>query len=288
MSATRFIVAATPRSSARRLARTVGSSAITITSSKKRSTVGLAVASALQRRGEVAVGDAGLDQRAELVNAACRSCSAPSASARAVDGAAGLARGLAQDVDDALVGGGERQRPPAAPRTRAPPPGDRAGRRSARDWNRRPRRPGSPCSRGRAGSRAGVRRRTRARLRAGARPGPARQARRTRRRPAPAATALRLRSIRMRITPSAARRRPNGSLSPVGAWPIPNMPTSVSSLSASATDCATRALRQMRRRRSAASSARRSRRRLRPLRRRAARSSGPSCLAAREIRRPCR
>ena len=46
MSATRFIVAATPRSSARRLARIAGSSAITITSSKYRSTAGLAVASA--------------------------------------------------------------------------------------------------------------------------------------------------------------------------------------------------------------------------------------------------
>ena len=34
MSATRFIVSATPRSSARRLARMAGSSAITITSSK--------------------------------------------------------------------------------------------------------------------------------------------------------------------------------------------------------------------------------------------------------------
>ena len=43
------------------------------------------------------------------------------------------------------------------------------------------------------------------------------------------------RSISMRITPSAWRRSANGSLSPVGSWPMPNMPTSVSSLSASAT-----------------------------------------------------
>ena len=49
MSATRFIVAATPRRSASRLARTSGSSAMTITPSKKRSTAGLAAASALER-----------------------------------------------------------------------------------------------------------------------------------------------------------------------------------------------------------------------------------------------
>src|SRR4029453_2877947 len=44
MSATRFIVRAMPRSSARRFARIAGSSAMTRTSSKKRSTAGLAVA----------------------------------------------------------------------------------------------------------------------------------------------------------------------------------------------------------------------------------------------------
>ena len=41
--------------------------------------------------------------------------------------------------------------------------------------------------------------------------------------------------ISMRITPSAWRRSANGSRSPVGRLPMPNMPTSVSSLSASAT-----------------------------------------------------
>ena len=46
MSATRFIVSATPFSSASRFARTAGSSAITMTSSKQRSTTGFAVASA--------------------------------------------------------------------------------------------------------------------------------------------------------------------------------------------------------------------------------------------------
>jgi len=39
----------------------------------------------------------------------------------------------------------------------------------------------------------------------------------------------------MRSAPSAARRRPKGSLSPVGCWPTPQIPTRVSSLSASAT-----------------------------------------------------
>ena len=45
ISATRFIVAATLRNKARRLARTVASSAMTITASKKRSTTGLTAAS---------------------------------------------------------------------------------------------------------------------------------------------------------------------------------------------------------------------------------------------------
>ena len=48
----------------------------------------------------------------------------------------------------------------------------------------------------------------------------------------------------MRITPSAWRRSANGSLSPVGSWPMPNRPTSVSSLSASATTSADRVARQ--------------------------------------------
>src|ERR1051326_5197302 len=39
----------------------------------------------------------------------------------------------------------------------------------------------------------------------------------------------------MRITPTAARRKPNGSLSPVGICPMPKRPLKVSSLSASAT-----------------------------------------------------
>ncbi|MNN45165.1 hypothetical protein D3C81_1594850 [compost metagenome] len=43
------------------------------------------------------------------------------------------------------------------------------------------------------------------------------------------------RSISMRRMPSAWRRSANGSLSPVGWRPMPQMPTSVSSLSASAT-----------------------------------------------------
>ena len=42
-------------------------------------------------------------------------------------------------------------------------------------------------------------------------------------------------SMRMRSTPMAARRRPNGSLVPLGFWPMAKMPASVSSLSASAT-----------------------------------------------------
>ena len=46
MSATRFIVAATRLSNASRFARNASSSAITITSSKKRSTAGFADASA--------------------------------------------------------------------------------------------------------------------------------------------------------------------------------------------------------------------------------------------------
>ena len=41
-------------------------------------------------------------------------------------------------------------------------------------------------------------------------------------------------SISIRITPNAWRRRANGSLSPVGCCPMPNMPASTSSLSASA------------------------------------------------------
>jgi hypothetical protein len=48
----------------------------------------------------------------------------------------------------------------------------------------------------------------------------------------------------MRITPSAWRRSANGSLSPVGSWPMPNRPASVSSLSASATTSAGVAARQ--------------------------------------------
>jgi hypothetical protein len=39
----------------------------------------------------------------------------------------------------------------------------------------------------------------------------------------------------MRSAPMAARRRPKGSLVPVGFWPMAKMPASVSSLSASAT-----------------------------------------------------
>ena len=46
-------------------------------------------------------------------------------------------------------------------------------------------------------------------------------------------------SITIRNTPSAARRRPNGSFSPVGSLPMPNIPASASSLSASETACAT-------------------------------------------------
>jgi hypothetical protein len=42
-------------------------------------------------------------------------------------------------------------------------------------------------------------------------------------------------SISMRSTPSAWRRSANGSLSPVGCRPMAQMPTRVSSLSASAT-----------------------------------------------------
>ena len=42
------------------------------------------------------------------------------------------------------------------------------------------------------------------------------------------------RSRIVRSTPSAARRRPNGSRVPLGFWPIAKMPASVSSLSASA------------------------------------------------------
>ncbi|MCY1242377.1 hypothetical protein D9M72_553350 [compost metagenome] len=42
-------------------------------------------------------------------------------------------------------------------------------------------------------------------------------------------------SISMRRMPSAWRRSANGSFSPVGCRPMPQMPTSVSSLSASAT-----------------------------------------------------
>ena len=96
------------------------------------------------------------------------------------------------------------------------------------------------------------------------------------------------RSISMRITPSAWRRSANGSLSPVGSWPMPNRPTSVSSLSASATTTPTAIARQR-----VAGEARlvvvldrdaRPRR----ARRRGARSSRPSRPAARGTRRPCR
>ena len=45
-------------------------------------------------------------------------------------------------------------------------------------------------------------------------------------------------SIRMRTTPCAARRSANGSREPVGIMPTPKQPRSVSSLSASATICA--------------------------------------------------
>ena len=42
-------------------------------------------------------------------------------------------------------------------------------------------------------------------------------------------------SIIIRIKPIAARRNANGSLSPLGAWLIPKIPTKVSILSAIAT-----------------------------------------------------
>ena len=71
------------------------------------------------------------------------------------------------------------------------------------------------------------------------------------------------------------RRSANGSLSPVGSWPMPNRPASVSSLSASATTRPDLRCAAARRRRSAACSGPRWRRRcLRPGRR-GARSSRP-------------
>ncbi|MOA20342.1 hypothetical protein D3C78_1407820 [compost metagenome] len=49
-------------------------------------------------------------------------------------------------------------------------------------------------------------------------------------------------SIRIRNTPSAARRSAYGSLLPVGSMPIPKIPTRVSSLSAMATAAPVRVL----------------------------------------------
>ena len=101
--------AATPRNSASRLARTSGrrpSPSRRRRSGRRRA---WRSASALQRAGVIAASRSARRRPASSVSNAChRSCSAPSASRLAVDSARGLALRLAQDVDDALVGGGER------------------------------------------------------------------------------------------------------------------------------------------------------------------------------------
>ena len=94
-------------------------------------------------------------------------------------------------------------------------------------------------------------------------------------------------SIRMRSTPSAARRSPNGSFAPVGFWPIAKMPTRVSSLSATASarpaPVAGRASPAKRGRYCSASAVGDL-----GVRRRRARSSGPSRPAVPGIPRPWR
>ena len=90
MSATRFIVGATPRSSASRFARIAGSSAITITSSKKRSTAGLAVASALSAPVKSPVAQRSSTTRLELLERAEQVVLGAVGEPRAVDGGRGL------------------------------------------------------------------------------------------------------------------------------------------------------------------------------------------------------
>ena len=99
-----------PRKSASRFARIAGSSAITITSSKKRSTAGFAVASAFSAGGEVAAREIGVDGGLELLEGEPQVVLGAVFKATAIDGGRGVGFGLLQDVDDPLVRGGERAR----------------------------------------------------------------------------------------------------------------------------------------------------------------------------------